>query len=85
MKNSQAKDEICHRALYIAHMLGRRPLRKGKDYGKSSNPRFPKIKEPWNNAAKPHMLIHLNTPSTGLQIIIKKVLAQRLAFRQGFE
>ena len=44
MKNSQAKDEICHRALYIAHMLGRRPLRKGKDYGKSGNPRFPKIK-----------------------------------------
>ena len=44
-----------------------------------------KRKEPQNNAAKHPLLIHANTPSTGLQKIMKKVLAQRLAFRQGFE
>ena len=44
-----------------------------------------KRKESRNIAARMPMLIYANTPSTGLQKIMKKVLAQRLAFRQGFE
>ena len=42
-----------------------------------------KQKEPRNNAAKPSLLIHANTPATGLQKIIKKPSLDTLLLDKG--